>query len=117
MLSTSPVGLSGVAGVGKRQVDTFRPAVSDFQQGKQYSTINTYRSAISSTVPPLDRTPLGQHKIVCSFMKGVFNKRPPKPRYASTWEVSLVTGRFEKWPTNGNLELKRLSRSVQCCLH
>ena len=43
-------------------------------------------------------------------MTGVFNKRPPKPRYSGTWEVSLVTGLFEKWPVNSNLELKRLSR-------
>lgn len=41
-------------------------------------------------------------------MKGVFNKRPPKQSYASTWEVSLVTGQFKKWPPNGTLELKRL---------
>ena len=108
----------------QQQVDNFRPAVSDlvhfltelFEQGKQYSTINTYRSAISSTVPPLDRTPLGQHKIVCSFMKGVFNERPPKPRYSGTWEVSLVTGLFEKWPVNSNLDLKRLSRKCAMLL-
>ena len=108
----------------QRQVDPFRPAVSDlvhfltelFEQGKQYSTINTYRSAISSTVPPLDRTPMGQHKILCSFMEGVFNKRPPKPRYSDTWEVSLVTGLFEKWPNNSNLELKGLSRKCAILL-
>ena len=55
----------------QQQDDNFRPAVSDlvhvltelFDQGKQYSTINTYRSAISTTVPPLDRPPLGQHNI------------------------------------------------------
>ena len=107
----------------QQQVDNFRPAVSDlvhfltelFEQGKQYSTINTYRSAISSTVPPLDRTPLGQHKIVCSFMKGVFNKRPPKPRYSGTWEVSVVTQLFEKWPVNSNLDLKRLSSLKEVC--
>ena len=108
----------------QQQVDNFRPAVSDlvhfltelFEQGKQYSTINTYRSAISSTVPPLDRIPLDQHKTVCSFMKGVFNKRPHKPRYSSTWKVSLVTGLFEKWPINSNLELKRLSRKCAMLL-
>ena len=44
----------------QQQVDNFRPAVSDlvhfltelFEQGKQYSTINTYRSVISCTVHP-----------------------------------------------------------------
>ena len=49
-------------------------------------------------------------------MKGVFNKRPPKPRYSGTWEVSLVTGLFEKWPVNSNLELKRLSRKCAMLL-
>lgn len=49
-------------------------------------------------------------------MKGVFNKSPPKPRYSSTWEVSLVTSLFEKWPINSNLELKRLSRKCAMLL-
>ena len=48
-------------------------------------------------------------------MKGVFNKRPPKPRYSGTWEVSLVTGLFEKWPVNSNLDLKRLSSLKEVC--
>ena len=108
----------------QRQIDPFRPAVSDlvhfltelFEQGKQYSTINTYRSAISSTVPPLEGTPLGQHKIVCNFMREVFNRRPPKPRYAATWEVSLVTDLFEKWPDNSILDIKRLSRKCAMLL-
>ena len=108
----------------QRQIDPFCPAVSDlvhfltelFEQGKQYSTINTYRSVISSTVPPLDGSPLGQHKIVCSFMRGVFNKRPPKPRYSGTWEVSVVTNLFEKWPDNSNLDIKRLSRKCAMLL-
>ena len=108
----------------QRQIDPFCPAVSDlvhfltelFEQGKQYSTITTYRSAISSTVPPLDGSPLGQHKIVCSFMRGVFNNRPPKPHYSGTWEVSLVTNLFEKWPDNSNLDIKRLSRKCAMLL-
>ncbi|PFX12724.1 hypothetical protein AWC38_SpisGene23265 [Stylophora pistillata] len=99
MLSTSLVGLSGVTGVANNRLITFDQL-----------------SAISSTVPPLVRTPLARHKIVCSFMKGVFNKRPPKPRYSNTWEVSLVTGLFEKWPINRNLELKCLSRKCAILL-
>lgn len=88
----------------QRQIDPFCPAVSDlvhfltelFEQGKQYSTINTYRSAISSTVPPLDGTPLGQHKIVCSFMRGVFNRRPPKPRYSLPNGFAAISSRATK---------------------
>ena len=108
----------------QRQIDPFRPAGSDlvhfltelFEQGIQYSTINTYRSAISSTVLHLDGSPLGQHKIVCSFMRRPPNRRPPKPRYSGTWEVSLVTNLFEKWPDNSNLDIKRLSRKCTMLL-
>ena len=84
-----------------------------FEQGKQYSTINTYRSAVSSTVRPLYRSPLGQPKIVCSFMREVFNRRPPKPRYSGTWEISLATNVFEKWLDNS---IKHLSRKCAMLL-
>ena len=49
-------------------------------------------------------------------MRGVFNKRPPKPRYSGTWEVSLATNLFEKWQDNSNLDIKRLSRKCAMLL-
>ena len=49
-------------------------------------------------------------------MKGLFNMRPPKPHYSGTWEVSLVTNLFEKWPDNSNLDIKRLSRNCAMLL-
>ena len=33
--------------------------VVDFQSGLQYSTLNSYRSPISSTIPPVDASPVG----------------------------------------------------------
>ena len=61
-----------------------------FQQGRQYSTINTYRSALSATIPPIDGQPVGQHPLVCKLLQGMFNKRPPMPQYQTTWDVGLV---------------------------
>ena len=54
---------------------------SEFENGKQYSTLNTYRSAISATHPPIEGYPVGQHPIVCRLLQGMFNERPPQPRY------------------------------------
>lgn len=109
----------------QQQADNFRPALSNlvyfltelFDQGKQCSTINTYRSAISSTVPPLDGTPLGQHKVVCSFMKGYSIRDHRNP-------VILALGKF-LWLlacsrsgvlTVTSVKLKRLSRKCAMLL-
>lgn len=109
---------------GPRQIDPFRPSVKDvlhfltelFDQGKQYSTINTYRSAISSTVPHVEGATVGQHSLICKLMNRVFNKRPPEPRYSQTWDVSRVTKLFENWSDNSNLELKHLARKCAMLL-
>ena len=55
-----------------------------FDKGLQYRTINTYRSAISMTHLPLDGSLIGSHPLVSRFMKGVFQSRPPCPRYLAT---------------------------------
>ena len=53
---------------------------SEFENGKQYSTLNTYRSAISATHPPIEGYPVGQHLIVCRLLQGMFNERLPQPK-------------------------------------
>ena len=52
-----------------------------FQEGKEYSTINSYRSAISVSHVPVENARVGQHPTLIRFMQGIFNSRPPKPRY------------------------------------
>lgn len=55
-----------------------------FQRDYGYSAINTARAAVSSI------SGVGSKPIVCRFMKGVFNLRPPRPRYTHIWDVSTV---------------------------
>ena len=61
-----------------------------FLEGKQYSILNLYRSALSATIPPIEGHPVGQHPLVCRALQGSFNKRPPMPKYTSTWDVNTV---------------------------
>ena len=61
-----------------------------FRNGLKYRSLNCYRSALSSALIPVDGFQVGQHPLVVRLMKGVFNSRLPEPRYAQTWEVSLV---------------------------
>ena len=61
-----------------------------YEQGYQYLSINSYRSAISSVHEKVDGYQIGKHLMVSRMLQGVFNSRPPQPRYKSTWKVSTV---------------------------
>jgi len=50
-----------------------------FDKGLEYRTINVYRSAISAYHPPIEGTPVGKIKEVCTLLSGIDNLRPPTP--------------------------------------
>ena len=68
----------------KQQIYPIQPSIAKvvdflselFQAGLQYSTLNCYRSAISSTIPQVVGCPVGQHPLVCKFMKGSSTHAP-----------------------------------------
>ena len=80
-----------------------------YQEGYQYSSINVYRSSISTNHDKVDGYLAGQHPTVVRLMKGVFNKRPPIPRHTYSWDVSKVTSYISSLDVNDNLSLKILS--------
>ena len=61
-----------------RESDSFRPALADitsflsdcFNEGLEYRTLNTYRSALSGVLPQIDGFPVGQHPLVVQVVKG-----------------------------------------------
>ena len=83
---------------------------SQFQEGKQYSTMNSYRSALSATLPPMEDHTVGQHPLVCRLLQGMFNKRPPAPRYNSVWSVEIVLFFIKRSMASKDLSLKDPSR-------
>ena len=85
---------------------------SQFEQGKQYRTINSYRSAISTTHSPIDGVVVGKHPLVSRLMKGIHNQRPPQPRYAATWDVQVVLRHIRSWGQTVVLGRKRLSQKL-----
>ena len=102
---------------GERNRNPFLDPISDvanflaelYEQGYQYSSLNSYRSAISSTHEKVDGQPVGQHPTIVRVLKGAYNKRPPLPKYTSTWEVSKVTSYIVALGDNDSLSLKSLS--------
>ena len=76
-----------------------------FNKGLQYRTINTYCSAISKTHLPVDDSLIGSHPLVSRFIAGVFQSRPPCPRYLATWDVSVVLFYLRTLSLKGDLSL------------
>ena len=60
-----------------------------FEKGLECRTIETHRPVISVLH---DR--ISNHPRVSALMSGIFNKRPPKPKYTFVWDVEAF--RFSK---------------------
>ena len=107
-----------------RQTDPFFPSLADitgflahsFYEGLEYRTINTYRSALSDVLPPIDGFPVGQHPLVIRLLKGVLNLRPALPRYQRTWSVDVVLIYLRSLPRNEDLSLKLLTQMLAILL-
>ena len=111
---TTHSSADGIAGV--READPFSGPITDIvnflatlhQQGYQYNSINSYRSAISSVHEKVDGYNIGQHPTV-TRLKGIFHDRPPLPRYTSTWNVDSVLSYIRGLGSNQDLSLKQIT--------
>lgn len=101
-----------------KQVDPFRCNLNYvleflaklFNEGYQYRTINAYRSAISAFHEKIDNLQDGKHPNICALLAGVFNSRPPQPRYTSAWDVQQVLDFIKsKWFDSNLLSYKELT--------
>ena len=101
----------------EREVDPLCPNLGNiteflsdsFHNGLQYTTINTYRSALSNVLPPMEGFPVGQHPLVVRLMKGIQNSRPAMPRYQHCWDINQVLDYIKSLPANINLSLDKLT--------
>ena len=80
-----------------------------FKLGYQYRSINVHRSALSSTLKPIENFPDGQHPLVKRLMKGVFNTRPPVPSLCPTWSLVKVLNVLKDRSPLKSLDLKCLT--------
>lgn len=83
-----------------------------YEQGYQYRSLNSYRSAISSVHEKVDGYEVGQHPLVTRLIKGAFHERPPQPRYSETWDVSKVTSYLESMGSNHTLSISDLTHKT-----
>lgn len=83
-----------------------------FHHGYQYRSLNAYRSAISLAHDKVDGLDVGQHPLISGLLKGAFNSRPPQPRYAVTWDVSIVTSYLDNLGSNEEMSLTDLTHKT-----
>ena len=102
---------------GERGSDPFSGPVTEvanflatlYQEGYQYNSVNAYRSAISSVHEKVEGVVIGQHPIITRLLKGIYNVRPPLPRYNGTWNVQTALNYLESLGETKNLTLKLLT--------
>ena len=80
--------------------------------GRAWRTIGVHRSALSSILEPGKESPVGQHRLVCRFVKGVFNQNPPEPRISPTWDLAKVLSVVAKWIPAAEIPLPLLTRKL-----
>ena len=79
--------------------------------------MNSYRSAISSFHEKIEGFPVGQDSEVYTLLTGVFNLRPPQPKYSSTWDVQIVLEFIRNnWTDNKSLPNKNLTLTLTMLL-
>ena len=82
----------------ERQVNPFQAPVNyminylseKFDKGLQNRTLNCLKSAISAYHVHIDGKSVRKHPKVSALLAGIFNQRPPQPRYVFIWDVVIV---------------------------
>ena len=75
-----------------------------FDKGLQYRTLSCLRSVISAYYVHIDGKSVGKHPKVCALLAGIFNQRPPQPRYVFIWDVEIVLQYIRtNWYDNSSL--------------
>ncbi len=80
-----------------------------YNKGLSYNSLNVARSALSSFVELHGGHTVGSHPLINRFLKGVYTKRPPVPRYEVIWDVRVVFNYLRKLSPANSLSLKQLS--------
>lgn len=81
-----------------------------------YSGLAAARSALSSVVCLPGYKSIAEHPMISRFLKGVYNKHPPLPKYSRIWDINVVLKYYDSLPPNELLDLKQLTHKVAVLL-
>lgn len=81
-----------------------------FDEGKSFSAINTARSALSAFMWDNNSgQTIGNLCSVKRLLKGMYELRPPKPRYSCIWDANIVLSYLSNFYPNEDIPLSLLS--------
>ena len=78
----------------------------------KYSGICAARSALSSLVLLQDSYTISSNPLIVRFVKGIYNRHPPTPKYSKIWDVNSVLQLFKDMDSNEKLTFKQLSQKL-----
>ena len=78
-------------------------------QGYSYSGIITAKFALMSLVTVNNSSSWSLDPDLNRFIKGIYNIKPPLPKYSSTWDVDIVLRFLSNWMPLSDLTLKELT--------
>ena len=71
--------------------------------------MNTARSALSSFLVTDSGMTVGNSLLVKRLMKGIFELKPPMPRYSVIWDVNIVLDYLKNFPLHEEMPLSNLT--------
>lgn len=97
----------------QERVDAFNPQNTDvikfltkrFNEGAKYGTINSTRAAISL----ISQNSFSKDALISRFIRGIFKRRPARPKYSETWDTEQVLTYIENIKDFNDLRLKEVS--------
>lgn len=100
----------------KNNVDTFEAPVSSiiaflvelFNNGASYGTINSHRSALSLLLG----NNVGSDVLIKRLLKGIYRRKPSRPKYTTTWDPKVVLDYVSKWYPNSDLDIVKLTKKI-----
>ena len=100
----------------KRAVNPFGPSAADvlnylseiYDRGLGYNSVAKARSALGNFISLPGFPHLADHPLIERLVKGVFNLRPPAPRYTYIWDSRLLITYLQTLKTS-ELNLKMLT--------
>ena len=69
-------------------------------------------SALFSVVTIRGYLKLSEHPLVSRYLKGIYNRHPPLPKYVNIWDISLLLRYYDNMDSNDNLQFKVLVKKT-----
>ena len=83
-----------------------------YTKGCLYSGLCEARSALSSVACIKGFSKLSDHPMISKYLKDIFNRHLPLPKYTQIWDIKQVLDYYANFPDNEELEFKYIAKKL-----